>query len=113
MGRYPAEALDLKFEWMRAKQRKKQEREARRAERKAALVERKIEPGRVVPLPPDPPLLPKMLRVKQVAEILGVSRQTIERWFEKRAVVVQGGNHRMMLIPQRTLDDWIREHTAR
>lgn len=97
MGRYPAEPLESKLAWMRAKQGKKAERE--------------IEPGRfVVPLP-DPPLLPQMLRVKQVAELLGVSRQTVERWFGHRAVVVQGRSNKVMLIPRRFLDDWIRDHT--
>ena len=53
------------------------------------------------------------LSVKQVAAILGVSVQTVHRWFRKRAVIIQGRHNSMMLIPQRTLDDWIREHTAR
>lgn len=100
MGRYPAEALEDKLVWMRERQRKRQAAEAR-----------KIEPGRVVPLPPDPPLLPQMLRVGDVAKLLKVSPQTVKRWFLRRAVVVQGPQKITMLIPQRELDDWIREHT--
>lgn len=100
MGRYPAEALDMKFAWMRAKQRKKAEREA-------------LQPGRVIPLPPDPPLLPQMLRVPQVAEALGVSLPTVRRWFKKRAVIVKARQNSVMLIPQRAFDDWVREHTGR
>ena len=102
MGRYPAEALDLKFEWMRAKQAKKAAREA----------QRKIEPRPLV-LAPDPPPLPRMLRVPEVARALGVDPKTVRHWFAKRAVTVRARERSVMLIPQRALEEWIREHTPR
>lgn len=102
MGRYPAEPLEDKLVWMRAKQERRRQREARR-----------IEPHRTTPPPSDPPLLPKMLRVKQVAGALGVSETTVRAWFTARAVIVkspQSKRKSVMLIPQRAFDDWLREH---
>jgi phage terminase Nu1 subunit (DNA packaging protein) len=69
------------------------------------------QPGPVAPPREASPQLPQMLRVKQVAELLGVSTKTVQVWFRKRAVVVQGPHKATMLIPRRVLDDWIREHT--
>ena len=103
MGRYPATPLADKEAWMREQQRKRPGKEARRGPVAVLPVERRSEP----------PQQHQMLRVKQVAAILGVSVQTVHRWFRKRAVIIQGRHNSMMLIPQRTLDDWIREHTAR
>lgn len=105
MGRYQADARESKFAWMRAKQEQRREQAARSAARHKPAAAVAPAARRVVES--------EMLRVKDVAVILGVSRQTVERWFARRVgtVVVQGRSNRMMLIPQQTLDDWIREHT--
>lgn len=105
MGRYPAEALDMKFAWMRAKQRKKAEKEARKAQRPAELP---------VLLRAAPEPLQQHLRVPEVAKSLGVSQKTVREWFRKRAVVVPAGRSRaIMLIPRLAVDEWIREHMSR
>lgn len=93
MGRYPAEPLESKLAWMRAKQDRK------RAEAPAA-----------VPAPPRESTPPQFFRAHQVARMLNVSVKTVQRWFRRHAVIVRGGRKTTMLISQRALDDWIREH---
>ena len=105
MGRYPAEPLESKLAWMREKQQRNQAAKAKVAERRLAV------------LPPREASsqLPQMLRVKEVAEALGVSGPTVRIWFARRAVVVKSPHSKrksVMLIPQRAFDEWIREHTA-
>lgn len=116
MGRYPATPLEDKLVWMRERQRRRQEQEARpprsggadRGHRGTTSRDNRAR------LADAPPALPQMLRVKQVAKALGVSVKTVRRWFRRRAVIVRdpGARKSVMLIPQRALDDWIREHTA-
>lgn len=103
MGRYPAEPLEDKLAWMRAKQ-----------QRKCAPQAAPRGPS-AVPAPPREaarPEPPQMLRINQVAQLLGVSRRTVYRWFGKRCVVIQGPVRRVVLIPQRVLDEWVRKHTV-
>lgn len=103
MGRYPAEPLESKLRWMRAKQERKRESSA-------AVAEVRRGPT-VAPLPPASSL-PQMLRVKAVAKALGVSETTVRIWFAPRAIIVkspQSKRKSVMLIPQRAFDDWLRE----
>jgi len=95
MGQYTAESLERKLAWMRERQQRKQ--------RPAAV------PSRPAPLPAGQQ---QMLRVKQVSKILGVSAGTVRQWFLRRAVIVKSPHKSVMLIPQRALDEWIREHTS-
>lgn len=64
------------------------------------------------PPAPAPFVEPKMLRVSQVAETLGVSRQSVIRWFGDRAVVVPNRKRRVILIPREALAEWIEKHRA-
>jgi excisionase family DNA binding protein len=61
--------------------------------------------------------LRSMYRVSEVADLLGVSRYTVERWFRDRAVLVgepKPGKRlrQVMLIPHAVFDAWLREHMA-
>ena len=106
--------LDERFAWMRA----------RMAERSAHP------PTSTRPLSParyrrrqEQAALPahlRMLRVTEVAELLGVSPKTVRRWFEKRAVVVgqvrttkSRQRRRTLLISQQDLEQWISEQRGR
>jgi len=56
-----------------------------------------------------------MYRVGEVAEILGVSRWTLHKWFRNKAVTVGTPKPGMplrqtMLIPRAVLEEWIEEH---
>lgn len=95
MGRYSDAQLEGKFAWMRERQRERQEQER----------ETSVAP----PVASEPP---EMLRVKQVAKILGVSISSVERWFANRCVLVRGRRRNTILIPRKALDDWIREHAV-
>ena len=98
MGRYPAQPLAEKEAWMREEQRKNAE----------AL---KSGPVAVAPpARPEPPVQPQFLRIRQVAKILNVSESTVHRWFRRNVLIVQGPRQQTVLIPQRTLDEWIRKH---
>lgn len=110
--RYPPQPLEEKLTWMRERQRKRQEQEARSPSHRGATS--RDNPARLAAAPPAP-ALPQMLRVKQVAKALGVSVKTVRRWFRRRAVIVRdpGARKSVMLISQRALEDWIHEHTAR
>lgn len=126
MPRYPRLPLEEKLAWMRERQRTKEE-EARRqqeAELRATLttaaelhaqlarspVLRAPASGRAgqKEIPPER----KMWRVDEVAKMLAVSVRTVRRWFNGRAVIVPTGPHKTtVLISQKALDDWFREHT--
>jgi hypothetical protein len=61
---------------------------------------------------------PKMYRSQQVAHMLGVSAQTVRRWFEGRQVPIVGTRqttakkrrYRVFLISEDDLQDWLNEH---
>lgn len=58
----------------------------------------------------------EMFRVPEVAYMLGVSSQSVHRWFADRAIKVLGPGgqrHRKttLLISRAVLEDWMREHT--
>ena len=102
MGQYTAERREEKFAWMREQQLRKVDRETMRLN--PLVIAKPAQPA---------PATPQMLRVKQVAKILGVSVQTVREWFRQSAVIVKSPRKSIMLIPQRTLDEWVRAHTAR
>src|SRR5215813_7467889 len=105
MGRYPAQPLEEKLAWMR-------ERQLRKAEAQAKPIA--VAPS---PLPParaeETPAQRKMMRVPEVAEELSVSESSVRRWCAKRAVVIkEGRRHTTMPFSRRGLEDWKREHTG-
>jgi excisionase family DNA binding protein len=53
-----------------------------------------------------------MYRVNEVADMLGVSPDTVLRWFRGRAVAGPGRRRRTMLISRRDLEQWVAEHRA-
>lgn len=102
------------FEWMRERQKLKQEIAAGErppAERPLSLTgqrrrQRQKGPGGELPAHLQ------FFHVSDLAEILGVSRQTVERWFEGRAIVAGTRRRRTLLISRQVFDDWLREHDA-
>jgi excisionase family DNA binding protein len=57
----------------------------------------------------------EMYRVEEVAEMLGVSRDSVTRWFKDRAVVAgepKPGRRpkQTLLISRRDLEEWLEEH---
>jgi transposase len=104
-----AEKREQKFAAMRQRQ---QWLEEARAAKWAGL------PPPAPPRPAKPvarPVEPQVYRVKQLAEMLQVSSQTIINWFRDRAVKVtsKGGPVRKkttLLIPHEVYEEWKREH---
>jgi len=55
----------------------------------------------------------EMYRINEVAQMLGVSRRSVIRWFRDVAVKPPGTQRKgTLLISRAVLEDWIREHTA-
>jgi len=53
----------------------------------------------------------QMLRESQVATLLGVSTQTVRRWFWRCALIVQDFPGRPVVrVPRQVLANWIREY---
>ena len=110
MPLYPKTPLEEKLAWMRQRQKQK--------EVQTEEVVRQREPRKQSEQRPEPPRLErpgrKMMRVSEVAEILGVSTKSVQRWFRDRAVLVRPGLRRtIMLISEQVLDEWIAEHTPK
>lgn len=112
--------LEEKLAWMRERQREREKEEERRRQEeevKAKMIaERALELREPNGAPQQPPTVSrrKMMRVDEVAKLLGVSTTTVLRWFRHRAVIVHPGPRKTtMLISEQILDDWITEHTAK
>jgi AraC-like DNA-binding protein len=97
VGQYTAESLEKKMAWMRERQRKRQA----------------IEPTFVKPLSPAAyerrervRVKPHMLRMAEVAAMLGVSLATVRRQFRQRAVKLGG----CVLIPEQVVIDAMQPH---
>lgn len=104
MPRYPAQPLEEKLAWMRERQRQRQAAEVYEAPPRRPLTPAKYERRQKLGE------IPRMLRVGEVAEQLGVSRHSVSRWLRDRGVFVGQGSRRIMLISQQDLEDWKREH---
>src|SRR6516162_4434587 len=107
MSRYPPQPLEEKLAWMRERMRTKGA--------ETSIGHRSLSPARhrrhqrqVAEIPAHL----RMYRVGEVAEMFGVSPQTVRRWFEGRAVVVgeikttkSRRRKRVLLISQRDLEE--------
>lgn len=112
MARYPKQPLEEKEAWMRERMQRKAEAEERGVS-VLPLSETKFEREKLIDQSPH------MLRVKEVAAILGVSISTVQRWFRGRAISATGApprpGHRVrrtMLISRHALDKWLKDHAA-
>ena len=110
MSRYPAQPLEEKLAWMRERMKAKVE----------TIPERPLSPvqHRRRQKISSPQAHLRMYRVGEVAEMWGVSPQTIARWFRDRARVVDRSSprakrqRRVLLISEAELEAFIREHQA-
>lgn len=112
MARMSPERREEKFALMRARQQFLEEARQKGAALRAPSADtlRRREKVKLIPAHLD------MYRVKEVAQMLGVSGKTVQRWFWDRAVKVHGpgGQHRRkvtLLISRAVLEDWMRERT--
>jgi hypothetical protein len=106
MSRYPSQPLEEKLAWLRERMRAKAESPESRSLSPAKYRRRKR-------LAVELPKHLRMFRVVEVAEMLGVSSQTVRRWFKGRVVAVPGpkikfGRRRFtLLISQQDLEEFI------
>lgn len=100
MARYPAQPLEEKLAWMRERQRER--RAAEEAERIRPVSPRASE--RRSRLDAAPPV--KMYRLKEVADMLGVSLASVRRHFAGRWI--KFGHS--VLISQKTIDEVLGGH---
>lgn len=106
MARYP-QRLEEKFAWMRERMRQRESRESARLSKAAHKRHERLRAERPAHL--------EMYRLKEVAEMLGVSTRTVGRWFRGRAIAVgnpasKGRRARnVVLISRRTLEEWLKE----
>jgi hypothetical protein len=112
---YSQDELEEKYRWMRERQRIKHAIAAGREAPARALTppaQRRREQRKELPAHLE------MYRVREVAEMLGVSTQSVLRWFADSAVVVRPSASgprrpkRVMLISRAVLEAWMREHAT-
>ena len=132
MPRYPPQPLEQKLAWLRERVRRRAEAEPDErvepqgqgdsAKGRGAVIRRSISPERhrrQQRQAEETPAHLWMFRPKEVAELLGVSPDTVRRQFENRAVIIGQSvstksrrRKRIFLISLRDLEQWLDEHRA-
>jgi hypothetical protein len=108
--------LEEKLAWMRERMRQKVEKSSQAVQRSLSPARHRRQQRLAVGIPAHL----RMFRVSEVAEILGISPQTVRKEFAGRVVVMgqtkttqSRRRKRILLISQRDLEEWIEEHRGR